>query len=194
MLLQRRGHVVTPDVLLDLVWGDAAAELTASTVHTVVARLRRALGSDVIETHDAGYRLGRQVRLDSDDFDAALRRAREATAAGDAAGAVTAYRLRQALVAGSSSSGVLEGVAQLAEQALVGRRHPPDRTFLATQLGQLTQQVLLALGEPGRSLDVGMDDEVAAAGAAQVGMVVGSSLPAGRLVPNATLVRLRVGT
>ncbi|HRC12178.1 MAG TPA: hypothetical protein PLX68_04850, partial [Dermatophilaceae bacterium] len=34
VLLQRRGHIVTPDALLDLVWGDAAVELTASTVHT----------------------------------------------------------------------------------------------------------------------------------------------------------------
>lgn len=92
VLLQRRGHIVTPDALLDLVWGDAARDLTSSAVHTVVARLRRSLGSDSIETHDAGYRLGRAVQLDSDDFDAALRRAREATAAGDATGAVAAYR------------------------------------------------------------------------------------------------------
>ncbi len=92
VLLQRRGHTVTPDALLDLVWGEAARDLTASAVHTVVARLRRGLGSDSIETHDAGYRLGRAVRIDTDDFEWALRRAREATAAGDRSGAVAAYR------------------------------------------------------------------------------------------------------
>ena len=134
VLLQRRGHVVTPDVLLDLVWGDAAVELTASTVHTVVARLRRALGSDVIETHDAGYRLGRQVRLDSDDFDAALRRAREATAAGDAAGAVTAYRDAVAVWRGPQA---FEGVSDdlvMADRARLGEAHAQTLDELALAL------------------------------------------------------------
>lgn len=92
VLLQRRGHIVTPEILLDLVWGESARELSASAVHTVIARLRRAVGADIIETHDLGYRFGRTVPLDTDDFEGALRRAREATAAGDRVGAVAAYR------------------------------------------------------------------------------------------------------
>ena len=43
------------------------------------------------------------------------------------------------------------------------------RALLAAQRGQLAQQLLLLRVEPGRGLHVGVDDEVAAAGAAQVG-------------------------
>lgn len=57
VLLLRRDQSVDPAVLLDLVWGDEALPLDTSVVHTVVARLRRLLGSDEIETTGRGYRL-----------------------------------------------------------------------------------------------------------------------------------------
>jgi DNA-binding SARP family transcriptional activator len=57
VLLLRRDQPVDPAVLLDLVWGDEAPALDTSVVHTVVARLRRLLGSDEIETTGRGYRL-----------------------------------------------------------------------------------------------------------------------------------------
>lgn len=57
VLLVRREQSVDPLVILDLVWGDRAAPLEVSVVHTAVARLRRSIGSDEIETTDRGYRL-----------------------------------------------------------------------------------------------------------------------------------------
>lgn len=56
-LLLRPDRTVAADVLLDLVWGDDAPSLDSSVVHTQVARLRRAVGSDQVLTAPAGYRL-----------------------------------------------------------------------------------------------------------------------------------------
>jgi predicted ATPase/DNA-binding SARP family transcriptional activator len=57
VLLARRDQSVDPLVLLDLVWGEESLPLDVSVVHTVVARLRRTLGSEEIETTGRGYRL-----------------------------------------------------------------------------------------------------------------------------------------
>ncbi len=92
MLVQRRGHVVSPEIVLDRVWADQARDLTPAAVHTVIARLRRQLGAEVVETLDAGYRLGRGVGVDVDAFEAASRTARASLAGGDLAAAITAYR------------------------------------------------------------------------------------------------------
>lgn len=67
VLLTRRGRIVEPQVLLDLVWGPEAADLTVAVVHTVVARLRRTLGKDAIETTGRGYRIA-NARVDEDRF------------------------------------------------------------------------------------------------------------------------------
>jgi predicted ATPase/DNA-binding SARP family transcriptional activator len=56
-LLVKRDQSVDPLLLLDLVWGGESAPPEASVVHTVVARLRRTLGRDAIETTGRGYRL-----------------------------------------------------------------------------------------------------------------------------------------
>lgn len=39
VLVQRRGHAVSPEVLLDRVWGPCPAGPSVSAVHTVVARI-----------------------------------------------------------------------------------------------------------------------------------------------------------
>jgi len=57
-----------------------------------------------------------------------------------------------------------ERVAQLAEQSLRSGGETTLRTLLASQHRKLAQQVLLRGGELGRSLDGGMDQEIAAAG------------------------------
>lgn len=67
VLLMRRGQAVEPSTLLDLVWGQEAAALSAAVVHTQVARLRRALGENVVETTDTGYRLG-DASTDAEEF------------------------------------------------------------------------------------------------------------------------------
>ena len=73
VLLLRRGQVVDPQRILELVWGHEALGLTPAVVHTVVARLRRSLGSAAVETTAAGYRLG-PATLDADDFVRAVER------------------------------------------------------------------------------------------------------------------------
>ena len=77
VLLLRRGQAVDPLVLLDLVWGDEAVGLDAAVVHTVIARLRRTLGPDAIETSASGYRLG-AVFVDEEAFAALVAPARNA--------------------------------------------------------------------------------------------------------------------
>lgn len=57
-----------------------------------------------------------------------------------------------------------ERVAQLAEQSLRRGGETTLRTLLASQHRKLAQHVLLRGGELGRSLDGGMDQEIAAAG------------------------------
>jgi len=59
-----------------------------------------------------------------------------------------------------------ERVAQLAEQSLRSGGETTLRTLLASQHRKLAQHVLLRGGELGRSLDGGMDQEVAASGPA----------------------------
>ncbi len=92
VLLQHRGRPVPADVLLDLVWGEAAAGLDGSAVHTVIARLRRQLGSTAISSDDKGYLLERGVRTDEDDFAGLVAAARAGSARGDHAGARRSYR------------------------------------------------------------------------------------------------------
>jgi len=82
LLVLRRGLLVTPEVLLDLVWQDAAIGLAPSAVHTVVARLRRRVGPDVVVTEPGrGYRLG-AVEVDEDAYAARSADARTARLAG----------------------------------------------------------------------------------------------------------------
>ncbi len=68
VLLQRRGRPVPAEVILDLVWADEAAGLDISVVHTVVARLRRLLGSAAISSRDGGYRIDVGATTDEDAF------------------------------------------------------------------------------------------------------------------------------
>lgn len=82
VLLQRRGQSVPPETILDLVWGSgqAGASLSVAAVHTVIARLRRHLGVDVVETHDLGYRLTGAATTDAEAFVERVRSARSVPA------------------------------------------------------------------------------------------------------------------
>ena len=86
VLVTRRGRPVPAEVLLDLVWDDAAPALTPATVHTVVARLRRQFGDDLVRTTDAGYVVPLDVGLDAERFSALAGDGRPATARCRAAG------------------------------------------------------------------------------------------------------------
>lgn len=68
LLLARRGRPLAPEVILDAVWAEDALALDASVVHTVIARLRRALGVAAITRHDTGYQLAADATVDADEF------------------------------------------------------------------------------------------------------------------------------
>ncbi|MET3962116.1 DNA-binding SARP family transcriptional activator [Marmoricola sp. OAE513] len=76
MLLLRHPNAVDASVLLEGVWGDDAAELAPAVVHTVVARLRRSLGEDQVETSEVGYRLRPGTAVDAVAFADLVRSAR----------------------------------------------------------------------------------------------------------------------
>ena len=58
LLAARREQVVTPDGLVDALWGDQPPEAPARNVATLVSRLRAQLGADVVVGDHRGYRLG----------------------------------------------------------------------------------------------------------------------------------------
>ena len=66
LLAARREQVVTPDGLVDALWGDQPPERPARNVATLVSRLRAQLGADVVVGDHRGYRLG-AARVDVAD-------------------------------------------------------------------------------------------------------------------------------
>ncbi len=114
------------EVLLELVWGDDARRLTATTVHTVVARLRRHLGGDLVRTTDAGYLVPHDVATDADTFAGLVASGADHGASG----------LREALdlwVGDTAYEGVRDELV-LAERTRLGDLHRRARADLATVL------------------------------------------------------------
>ena len=66
LLLLHAGEVVSVDRLVDKLWGESPPPTAAKNVQGYVARLRRALGDDVLVTHAPGYAL----RVDLEQVDA----------------------------------------------------------------------------------------------------------------------------
>jgi DNA-binding SARP family transcriptional activator/WD40 repeat protein len=66
-LAVRPGEVLSPDQLADAVWGDQPPPSWSKNLQGCISRLRKLLGSDVIETSGQGYRLC----VPSDSVDAA---------------------------------------------------------------------------------------------------------------------------
>ena len=78
-LLLARGRVVATDRLVDEVWGDDLPADARATLHTTVARSRRALGvvGERLQHQEAGYRFDLAgARIDADVFLGAVREAR----------------------------------------------------------------------------------------------------------------------
>lgn len=120
VLAQRRGREVSAELLLELVWGDAARRLAPSAVHTVVARLRRSVGAGLLRTGLNGYALASAVSLDAADHDQILRAARDLRAGGQSGDATLHYRRALALWSGPTA---YEGVTDelvVAERARLG--------------------------------------------------------------------------
>jgi DNA-binding SARP family transcriptional activator/pimeloyl-ACP methyl ester carboxylesterase len=68
LLLARAGEVVSVDTIADLVWSDEPPSDPTASVHTLVSRLRRRLGSETIRTRPGGYLLDPGAGLDARAF------------------------------------------------------------------------------------------------------------------------------
>jgi DNA-binding SARP family transcriptional activator/WD40 repeat protein len=76
-LAVRRDQVVAPDEIADAVWGDEPPASWRKQVQICVARLRKVLGPNGIESTSGGYRLRlAHVQLDSEHFEALVARGR----------------------------------------------------------------------------------------------------------------------
>ncbi|HST14220.1 MAG TPA: BTAD domain-containing putative transcriptional regulator [Gaiellaceae bacterium] len=73
LLLLHSGAALSNDRIVDELWGDAAPENAAKSVHVYVSRLRKALGAARLETTPAGYRIVvKPGELDLQRFETAL--------------------------------------------------------------------------------------------------------------------------
>ena len=73
ILVLDAGRVVPTDRLVDLLWGDEAPKTATASLQNSVARLRRALGADVLETRAPGYLLNvGQDQIDARRFERSL--------------------------------------------------------------------------------------------------------------------------
>jgi DNA-binding SARP family transcriptional activator len=95
VLLQHANEPVSSDRLVDAVWGDAPPPTARKTLQVYVSRLRRALGTTVIDACDAGYVL--HTTADAVDADRFVRLAREGRRCLSSDPAAAAVVLRTAL-------------------------------------------------------------------------------------------------
>lgn len=137
-LLVRRRQPVEPQALLELVWGDEAIHLDVSAVHTVVARLRRALGADAVQTTPRGYQVSPSWRVDEDHFASSVADARRL---GDATGAAEAYESALTLWRTTHAYDEVNETLVAAERSRLAELRDNAREALA--------QALLDTGTPG---------------------------------------------
>jgi YVTN family beta-propeller protein len=91
ILLLRANEVVSRDRLIEGLWGERAPPSASHTLDDYVSRLRKALGSERIETRPPGYRLRvGQGELDLDRFETLFDEGRQTLAAGAPAAALEA--------------------------------------------------------------------------------------------------------
>src|SRR5215207_894985 len=77
-LSRRVGDNVTTDWLADALWGDSPPASASKNLQGCIARLRKVLGPEVIETTASGYRLALSpTDVDSHAFEQLVQRARE---------------------------------------------------------------------------------------------------------------------
>ena len=127
-LAVERGRVVSPDRLVDILYGDDPPRQPANSLQVLVSRLRRSLAGAgdglVIETSDAGYTLvaGDGTRTDLERFDEAVARARQRLG-DDPGAAVIDLRDALSLVRGEPLAGLPADGWARAERARFADAH-----------------------------------------------------------------------
>ncbi len=96
VLATHPGHPVTPDRIADALWGDTPPATAGKILQGCIARLRKVMGSDAIETSTQGYALTLPSdEIDSMQFERLIIRGRELMTLGEVDRA--AYLLTQGL-------------------------------------------------------------------------------------------------
>jgi DNA-binding SARP family transcriptional activator len=103
-LLVNPNELVPSDALIETVWHERLPAHPRAALHNAIARLRRALGADLIETQPRGYRL----RSDADHLD--LLKFEQLTVAADRAASVAAAEAALAEALGLWRGGPLRNV------------------------------------------------------------------------------------
>ena len=133
------GSVVSPDSLAEAIWGEAPPASWAKVVQGCIVRLRKALGSEAIETTPRGYRLRVHVdHLDNLRFEHLIGRARELLALGEPERAVYVLDEALGLWRGDPFTELAEwGPGRIELERLVraarGRRRPAHRGAAAVR-------------------------------------------------------------
>jgi DNA-binding SARP family transcriptional activator/tetratricopeptide (TPR) repeat protein len=120
LLAVERGRTVPVDRIVEVVWPEAPPSSPAGSVATLVSRLRRALGPEIVDGDRDGYRLGQppDVRVDLDDAAHWVTEAERRLAAGEPALGVAAASRADDLLRADDVL-VDEAVADWAEPARV---------------------------------------------------------------------------
>lgn len=128
-LLVHEGRPVSPDRLVDDIWGDGAPANPANALQAKVSQLRRAIGRDRVTHHPAGYRL----RLD------------------DHAAQVDAARFRELAVRARSETDARARAAALAQALDLWRGRPyadfADEEFVRPAAQRLAEERLAVVEE-----------------------------------------------
>lgn len=126
VLLLHCGQIITPDAILNAVWGKDTPPSGTKVIPPYIYRLRRALPGD--EGPSIGsLRIGYQLQLgsagvDLHDFDAALARATDAEHAGDFAGAVRLLTAADGAWSGEPLAGLPGPFLESRRRQMVERR------------------------------------------------------------------------
>lgn len=116
LLLVNRRRVVTAEQLIDGLWGEAPPASALQSLQVYVHGLRRALGSERIETAGRGYRVVvAENELDLDRFERALEHGRAALDAGRTDDAADELREGLAVWRGPALAGLPEETRRAAE-------------------------------------------------------------------------------
>ena len=143
-LVLRANQLVPAETLIDEIWGEEPPDQARNVIQTYVSHLRKALGSDRIQSHAPGYRLRLESsELDATRFDELMRDAKKALPV-DPNVAVATLEDALALWRGPALADLADQPSLLAEAARL------DELRLEAQEARI--EGLLAAGAPARAI------------------------------------------